>query len=128
MHRAWRSTYACLPAPGAEHEILPVKLMWARAALPERSLCLSNPPCTVQLRFRRALWNQAALLLASAAVSLPAVCGLPDAIKPPRLCFGLGTAMEAAAFVLPLVAVHLLERRARNNFLQSPAALLPHAG
>ncbi len=61
-------------------------------------------------------------------MSLPAVCGLPDAIKPLRLCFGLGTAMEAAAFVLPLAAVHLLERRARNSFLHSPAALLPHAG
>ena len=83
--------------------------------------------CAAQLRFRRALWNQALLLLASAAVSLPAVCVLPDAVKPPRRCFGLGLAMEAAAFVLPLAAVHLLERRARSSFLQSPAALLPHA-
>ena len=84
-------------------------------------------PCAVQLRFRQALRNQALLLLAAAAVSLPAVCGLPDAIKPPRLCLGLGMAMEAVAFVLPLAAVHLLERRARSSFLLSPAALLPHA-
>ena len=89
---------------------------------------VSQLPCPAQLRFRRALWIQALLLLASAAVSLPAVCRLPGAIKPQRLCFGLGTAMQAAAFVLPLAAVHVMERRARNAFLQSPAALLPHAG
>lgn len=84
-------------------------------------------PCAAQLRFRRALLNQAFLLLASAAVSLPAVCALPSAVKPLRLCFGLGLAMEAAALVLPLAAVHVLERRARSSFLQSPDALLPHA-
>ena len=81
----------------------------------------------MQLRFKRAFWNQAFLLLASAAVSLPAVCTLSESIKPMPFCFGLGVAMEAGAFVVPLAAVRLLERRARNLFLQSPAALLPHA-
>ena len=81
----------------------------------------------LQLRFKRAFWNHVFLLAASAAVSLPAVCTLRAAIKPTPLCFGLGLAMEAAAFVVPLAIVRLLETRGRSLFLQSSAALLPHA-
>ena len=93
----------------------------------KESVALSALCATVQLRFRRAFWNQAFLLAAAAAVSLPTVCTVPDALKPTPLCFGLGIAMEAAAFVGPLAIVRLLEERARNLFLQSSAALLPHA-
>ena len=81
----------------------------------------------LQLRFKRAFWNHAFLLATSVAVSLPSVCTLRAAIKPVPLCFGLGLAMEAAAFVMPLAIVRLLETRGRSLFLQSSAALLPHA-
>ena len=43
------------------------------------------------------------------------------------LCFGLGMLMEAGALIVPLAIVRALEKRARNAFLHSPAALLPHA-
>jgi hypothetical protein len=81
----------------------------------------------VQLRFRRAFWNQAFMLAAAAAASLPTACLVPGALSPMPLCFGLGALMEAGALVVPLAIVHALEKRARSAFLHSSAALLPHA-